>query len=57
MSNIVNSDLTDDRFSLICKTNDNLNDIVYILSTYFIDTNPTLNDKEILKQYIIETYS
>lgn len=48
MSNVVNSDLTDDRLSLICKTNNNLNNIVYILSTYFIDTNTTLNDKEIL---------
>ena len=47
LSAVVNSDSTDNRIDLIVQTSEKLDEIIYVLSTYFVDTQTVLNDKEI----------
>lgn len=43
----VNSDNTDKRIDLLIKTNENLDQIIYTLATYYIQTETVINDKDI----------
>ena len=47
INDIANSDGTDDRISLIIETNENLDEIVYVLATYYIDSNTKIENKDI----------
>ena len=50
MRTIVNSDLTDNRLTVIIETNDKLDQVVYNLLSYYINTNTTINNIPIKEQ-------
>lgn len=50
MRTIVNSDLTDNRLTVIIETNDKLDQVVYGLLSYYVDTNTTINNIPIKEQ-------
>lgn len=50
MRTIVNSDLTDNRLTVIIETNDKLDQVVYGLLSYYLDTNTTINNIPIKEQ-------
>ncbi len=47
---IVNSDLTDNRLTVIIETNDKLDQVVYGLLSYYVDTNTAINNIPIKEQ-------
>jgi len=49
MSNLVNSDGTDQRIQLLIKTNSNLDDIFKVVSSYYINQNTQINNEQISK--------
>ncbi len=51
VSDLVNSDSQDNRIELIITVNKKLDDVVFALSTYFIDSNTQINDKALSKSY------
>lgn len=50
MNELVNSDSSDDRVELIVETSQNLDQIVFELSTYHIETNTAINNEKIAEK-------
>ena len=51
IDNLLNLDGTDNRMELIIETNNNLDEIIYVLSTYYVDSNTSINNKTIADKF------
>ena len=51
----LNADEPDSRLQAIISTSENLDEILYELSSYYVSSNTLVNDKEIVKSFLISS--
>ncbi len=51
LNGIANDDKSDERMELLIKTNKNLDEIIFVLATYYIDTDTKINNEAIAEKF------